>query len=248
MQAVLLSAGLGTRLLPLTRNLPKPLIKIGNRPLIWFHLMHLKSYGITDFWINTHKFPEKFTSAFGDGSKLGIKIQYSNEKTLLGTAGALTNPKSNIQNDLKKSDFLVVYADNLTNFDHRGLIKFHNLKSGYATIGQYESKEPWTMGTIKSNANKRLIKFEEKPKKKNLTTNYVSAGIFICKPQILNLIPQGVPSSFEFDIFPKMLRQKLPVFVHHPKSYVQDCGTFERLQQARNDFASGKCKFKFDTI
>src|SRR5258708_3354248 len=144
MKAVILASGLGTRLKPLTDKTPKVMIKIGDKPLLWHHVNLLKTHGIKDIWINLHRYPEVIKKYFKDGIEFGVKINYSQESELLGTSGALRNPNSNIERELKKSRFLVVYGDNLTDFNYSKLIKFHTKKKSLLTIGLYKAKEPWT--------------------------------------------------------------------------------------------------------
>ncbi|MDO8503800.1 MAG: nucleotidyltransferase family protein [bacterium] len=239
MKALILSAGPGTRLQPLIRNMPKVMVPIAKKPLLWYHIQLLKKHGIKDIWINLHWYPHSIKNYFGDGSKFGVKISYSYEKELLGTAGALKNPASGIENEFKKSAFLVVYGDNLTNFDHTRLIQFHKRRRAFATIGLYKSPDPWTMGVVEINEQGKILKFVEKPPKEAVTTNTVSAGILVCEPELLDYIPDGA-SDFAFDIFPKLLKLRKPLFALNTGSYVQDCGTPGRLAKARRDFTTGK--------
>jgi NDP-sugar pyrophosphorylase family protein len=244
MKAVILSGGNATRLRPLTNNIQKTMLEMNNKPLLWYHINQLKLHGIKNIWFALHRFPESVINYFGNGSKHGIKVNYSVEKKALGTAGALKNPDSNIEKHLEKERFLVVYGDNLTNFNYSRLIGFHKDKKAFLTIGLYKSPEPWTMGVVKTNKNGKVLKFIEKPTKEEITINTVSAGILVCEPDILQFIPDGF-SDFGFDINPKLLRLKKPLFALNTGSYVQDTGTYQRLSKARKDFTNGKVKFDF---
>lgn len=244
MKALILSAGLGTRLKPLTNNVPKTMVDVGGKPLLWYHINHLKKHGITDIWINVHWYPQVIMDYFGDGSAYGVDIHYSIEKELLGTSGALKNPNSAIENEFKKGTFIVVYGDNLTNFDHTKLIDFHNKKASLFTEGLYEAIEPWTMGVIETNSEGQILRAVEKPPKEEVTTNQVSAGVLVCEPEILDAIPSGF-SDFGFDVVPKLLKQGKPLYAFNPQSYVQDCGTHDRLNKARSDFDQKSIRFDF---
>jgi len=244
MKALILSAGLGTRLRPLTNNIPKTMVKIGHKPLLWHHVKHLERHDIKDIWINLHRFPDVVKDYFGDGSEYGVKITYSVEKNLLGTSGALKNPDSKIKREFKKERFFVVYGDNLSNFDYTSLVKFHQSKNSLVTIGLYKSSEPWTMGVVETNKYGRVTAFVEKPPKNEIKSDLVSAGVLVCEPEIIDYIPHGF-SDFGFDVAPKLLKLDKPLFAFNPHSYVQDCGTHERLSKAKSDFKKKVIKFDF---
>lgn len=241
MNALILSAGLGTRLRPLTDKLPKVMLNIGSKPLLEHHINHIKNHGITEIWINLYLLPEKITSHFKNGHTLKVKIKYSPESTSLGTAGALKNPHSQIENAFKKDDFLIVYGDNLTNFDYQKLLKFHKEKGAILTMGLYRHHEPWTMGVIETDSDGKILSMKEKPPKEEIKTNLVNAGVYVCSPKILKYIPTGF-SDFGSDIIPKLISAGKPIYGLETNAYVQDIGTPERLKKARQDFRKGKIK------
>lgn len=234
MKVLILAAGLGTRLKPLTNKIPKVMVKIGGKPLLCYHIQLLKKHGICDIWINLHWFPEKITNYFGDGSKFGVKINYSFEKKLLGTAGALKNPHSGIEKEFKKEKFLIVYGDNFTNLDYSKLRELHKLKKPLMTIGLYKSDVPWTKGVVETDHDGKVLKIVEKPPKNKITTNHVNAGIYLCETEIFDFIPQGF-SDFGYDIFPKILAKKRSIYALPPNYYFQDVGSLEWLKKARRD-------------
>lgn len=240
MKALILAAGKGTRLLPLTADRPKVMLDFGGHPLLCYHVRLLKHYGITDIWINTNWFPESIFDYFGDGSKFGVNIHYSEEKELLGTAGAL-NPLKDV---FKGEQFLITQGDNLTNFNYKKLIDFHNQKKAFFTLGLFNSPEPWTQGMVETDNTGRVTKLIEKPDKKDVTTNQVNAGIYICEPGLLDLIPPGF-YDFGFDVFPDIIKKKLPLYGLSTGDYVQDTGTHERLAKAQSDLPSLQFPFKF---
>jgi NDP-sugar pyrophosphorylase family protein len=239
MKALILSAGLGTRLRPLTNNKPKVMITVGGKPILWYHIQLLKKYGIKDIWINLHYFPEVIKKYFGNGSKFGIKISYSFEKELLGTSGALKNPGSGIEKALRDGTFIVAYGDILPNFNYKRLLDFHRKRRSVWTEGTHPSAEPWTKGVIETNKDGRITKFVEKGPKKELTSNQVRAGIIILEPKVLDYIPNGF-SDFGLDVAPKALKLGLPMYAIDTKSYSKDIGTLKRLKKARADFKAGK--------
>jgi NDP-sugar pyrophosphorylase family protein len=239
MKALILAAGKGTRLLPLTKDRPKVMIEFGDKPLLWYHIRLLKFYGITDIWMNTNWYPQSIYDYFGDGSKFGVHLIYSEEKELLGTAGAL-NPLKRV---FKDDQFLITQGDNLTNFNYSKLIKFHNQHHAFFSLGLFNSPEPWTQGMVETDKSGSITKLVEKPDKKDVTTDQVNAGVYVCEPGLLKLIPPGF-CDFGFDVFPEIIRKKLPFYGLSTGDYVQDTGTHERLKKAKADLPSLKFPFK----
>lgn len=233
MKAVILAAGLGSRLRPITDKIPKVMVRIGDKPLLHHHIDSLKSNGITDILINLHWLPEVIQKYFGDGSNFGVNIFYSYEKELLGTAGALKNPASEIEKQLVKESFLVIYGDNFTNFDYTNLIKFHRKNRGVMAIGLYKSDEPWTKGVVETDSRGKVIAMIEKPPKELITTDQVNAGIYVCESRVLDYIPNGF-SDFGFDVIPSILNSGEVVWGFIGDYFVHDVGTFKKLRQARN--------------
>jgi len=243
MKAFIIAAGLGTRLRPLTNTVPKCMIDIGNHPLLWYHVMSLKTSGITDIWINTHWLADQVTSFFGDGSQFGVHISYSHEPELLGTSGAVVNPVSGIKEDLSKGPFIVSYGDNFTNFNFRSLIDFHNQKKPLLTIVVNHSDEPWTKGVIETDPSSRITRMVEKPPKEDIRSDLTNAGMYLCEPEIINHIPSGF-SDFAADIFPQLISARLPLYALTMSEYLQDTGTPQRYTKAQVDFPSLNFPFK----
>lgn len=241
MNALILAGGRGTRLMPLTATKPKPMVRIQGKPLLWYHIKHLRKHNIRDICIATGPFGEIIRNYFKDGSKYKVKITYSAETSPLGTAGAIRNPNSSFTSLVVKSNFLVVYGDNLTDYDYTKLINFHKSRKAIATIGLYQSPEPWTQGLVHTDKRGRVLKFTEKPPKDEIETNLAFAGVIVCSPDILEYIPEG-KSDFGFDIFPKILKLGLPLYAKNTNSYVQDIGSIPRLKKARRDLKSGLVK------
>jgi len=243
MRALILGAGLGTRLSPQINKINKVMVKIGKKPLLYYHLELLKKYGITDIWINLHHLPHSIKAYFGDGTRFGVKLNYSFEEKLLGTAGALKNPLSGIEEEFRKGQFLVVYGDNLTDFDYSELVNQHGKKKSIMTIGLYKSETPWTKGVVETNSQERVLKFVEKPPQAEISSDLVNGGVYLCEPKLLEYIPSGgLFSDFGFDIFPKLLEQNFPIYSLQGDYYFQDIGTTAGLKKARKDFKMGKLK------
>jgi mannose-1-phosphate guanylyltransferase len=234
-KAFILAAGLGTRLRSLGLDLPKVMVPIGGQPLLQHHFEMLAAQGVSEFIVNLHYLPEKITGYFGDGSQFGVKITYSPETEILGTAGGVKKMEA----ALRDGAFLVIYGDNLMRFELAPLVEFHRTRQALATVALFESPEPWTGGVVKTDAKGRVLRFVEKPDPKEVSTNLINAGIYVLEPAVLDAIPAGQFCDFGKNVFPALLAAKQPVFAMKPKAYIHDVGTPERLAQAQRDFENG---------
>ncbi len=235
MKAFILAAGLGTRLRSLGLDVPKVMVPIGGKPLLQHHLEMLRDQGIREFIVNLHHLPEKITDYFGDGSRFGVSLAYSHEPQLLGTAGAVKK----MEDDLRGGTFLVMYGDNLVRLRFAPLLEFHRARKAWATVALFESAEPWTGGVVETEPNGRVRRFVEKPDRKEISTNLISAGILVLEPAVLDAIPAGQFCDFGKDVLPKLVAAGQPVYAMKPRAYIADVGTPERLQKAQADFEEG---------
>lgn len=234
MKALILAAGLGTRLRPLTNKIPKAMVDIGGKPLLYYNIKNLKKHGIKKIWINLHYLPHVIQDYFGDGRKMGVKIRYSYENELLGTAGALRNPLSKIEKEFKETNFLIFYGDHLTNINFKKMIYQHKINKGLMTVALYKHDKPWTKGVVDLDGKGRILQFAEKPQVDKITSNFVNSGFYICEKEIFNFIPEGF-SDFGFDIFTKLLKAKKKIMSYIDDFYIKDIGTWASLKQARKD-------------
>ena len=238
-KAMILAAGHGTRLRPLTLETPKVLLPVGGIPLIEHTLIWLKGYGISQVAINLHHLGEKVMSFLGDGSRLGINISYSAEKTLLGTAGGVKRMAHFFD-----STFIVVYGDVLTNFDLSDMLSFHRVKNSLGTLALLEVPNPWDVGVVKTNQSGRLLSFVEKPPRGSKTSNLGSGGVYVLEKEIFNYIPDDGYSDFAYDIFPKLTELALPVYGYRlkPGDYLIDIGTIDKYRQANEGVEAGRVR------
>jgi NDP-sugar pyrophosphorylase family protein len=235
MKAFILAAGLGTRLRSLGLEVPKVMAPIGGKPLLEHHLELFKRQGIREFIVNLHHLPKEITNYFGDGARFGVRIIYSHESELLGTAGAVKK----MEQELRDGAFIVFYGDNLVRMDFAPLVALHQARRAAATVALFASPEPWTGGVVETDSNGRVVRFVEKPDPKQVSTNLISAGIFVVEPPVLDVIPAGRFYDFGRDVFPKLLAEGQPVYAMQPEAYIQDVGTPERLAKAQHDFERG---------
>ena len=204
---MVLAAGEGRRLRPLTDRQPKPMLPLGGKPLLEHNLRLLAHYGIREVAINLHFHPEAVEEYFGDGSRCGVEITYSREPELLGTAGAVKKMES-----FFSEPFLVLYGDNFTDCNLDRLIHFHQEKSGLCTIAAFHRESVAASGIIALDATSRVTRFLEKPAPDQVFSNWVNAGILVVEPAVLDLIPTGIARDFGRDVLPALLRAGHPIY------------------------------------
>ncbi len=197
---MLLAAGLGTRLRPLTDQVPKCMVPVGGRPLMEHTIRWLRKHDVTDLIINLHYLPQVVTEHFGDGGRWGVRITYSQEPEILGTAGGVKRVAWFFD-----GPFLVWYGDNLSTCRIDRLWEFHRLRAGAATIALHQHEDPTKAGIVGLGADGRITRFLEKPTPDEVFTDWANAGIYVLEPQVLEAIPSGVAADFGRDIFPTLL-------------------------------------------
>jgi mannose-1-phosphate guanylyltransferase/phosphomannomutase len=238
-QAMILAAGEGTRLRPLTQDCPKPLLPINGVPLIDYTLSWLKGYGINEIVINLHHLGDRIKDYLRDGHQYGLQIHYSEESTLLGTAGGVKKAEKFFD-----GPFVVVYGDNLVDFDLSAMMRFHREKGALATVALMPVAKPWEVGIVAVDKNMKITAFVEKPQKGTEPGNLANAGIYVLEKEVLAHIPAGLASDFGYDVLPKLIQLGLPVYGYALKAtdYMLDTGTLEKYQQAEQDARMGKIK------
>ena len=231
MKAIVLSAGLGTRLRPYTLTLPKVMMPVKDKPILFYHIQNLKEYGITDIGINLHYFPKKITEYFGDGSKFGVNIKYSREKELQGTSGAIDGFRDWIGMD----DFLVVYGDNYSHFNYQEIIDFSDKEpKAEAIICLYEMDDLKGKGLVTMNKNGLITEFVEKPKNpEKYNTKLTNAGVYYFKNSILEYIPKNMFSDFSLNIFPSLIKKKIPLKGYLIMDNFIDIGTIKAYEKIK---------------
>jgi NDP-sugar pyrophosphorylase family protein len=239
-KAMILAAGEGSRLRPLTLQNPKVLLPIAEVPLIQYTLFWLKSHGIQEVAVNLYHLGAKIKDFLGDGSQFGMRIHYSLEETLLGTAGGIKRMEPFFD-----GTFAVVYGDVLTNFDLSAMSKFHRDKRAIATIALFEASAARDVGIVVINAHGKVIDFVEKPKPLSPNPHPLcNGGIYILEKEMLDYIPGQVFCDFAYDIFPKLVGLGLPVYGYIIKTgdYLIDIGSIDKYQKANQDMRDGRVK------
>jgi len=235
MKALILAGGEGTRLKEITKGIPKPMVRIGNLPLIEHQINLLKEHNIKEVVVLTCYLSEIIEGYFKDGSDRGMHITYVKEESPLGTAGAIKK----IENQLKE-DFIVVYGDIMLEMDITRLLDFHNNKNSLCTLAVHPNNHPFDSDLIEIDDNQRIIAFHSKPHDENkYFRNLVSACLYVMSPLILGYVEKNLKADFGRDIFPKVI-QKETLYAYNTAEYLKDIGTLERLADAERDYLSGK--------
>jgi len=199
-QAMVLAAGHGMRLRPLTERMPKCMVPLGGKPLLEYGIRWLQKHGVTDLAINLSHLPETVIEYFGDGRQCGVHITYSVEQQPLGTAGGVKRMASFFQ-----GPFFVWYGDNLSTCRLDHLWEHHRSCRGAATIALHHREDPTHGGIVGLDAQDRITRFVEKPAPSEVFSHWVNAGIYLLEGAVLDAIPTGGVVDFGRDVFPAML-------------------------------------------
>lgn len=234
MKAVILAGGKGTRLGSLTSLLPKPMVKIGNIPVLEHQINLLKRYGIKDIIILTGYLSEVIEIYFKTGKSFGVNIKYFKEKEPLGTTGGIKAIESSLSDD-----FLVLYGDIIIDMDLSRLMNFHKNKKGIATVVLHSNTHPYDSDLVDVNESQQITAFHPKPHDNAFYRNLVNAGVYILSPKIFQHLEKNKSADFARDIFPALIKKE-NLFGYNTPEYIKDMGTPERLKEVEEDYASGK--------
>ena len=230
MKAVILVGGEGTRLGPLTCNIPKAVVPILNRPFLEHLLSYLKKHGIKEVILAVGYNPEPIWNCLGDGSRLGVRIHYMLEESPLGTAGAVKNAES-----LLDDAFVVFNGDILTEIDLTAMIERHQKVKPKVSIALTPVDNPTIYGVVETGAQGMVKRFLEKPGWDEVTSNMINAGIYILEYEVLKHIPVAEHSMFERHTFPLLLDMGEPLLSYSSSAYWIDIGDPEKYLKAHHD-------------
>jgi mannose-1-phosphate guanylyltransferase len=237
MKALLLAGGLGTRLRPLTLTTPKPLLSIDEKPLLAYHLDHLRAHGITDVLINTHYLHtqiEDFVASYMAVQPKNFTVSTTYEPELLGSAGTLRANKDFFTSS--KEPFLVVYGDNLTDIDYTKFIAHHKGADMPVTIASYYEQHPEQKGIIEYDEDLVIRKFIEKPKPEEVTSNFANAGMYIMDDSVFETLEafDELVLDFGYHIFPKLLSDAVAMRIYQMDETLLDIGNIENYTKAQS--------------
>jgi mannose-1-phosphate guanylyltransferase / phosphomannomutase len=235
MQAVIMAGGEGSRLRPLTSNVPKPMLPVANRPLMEHIIELLRNHGITDIVATVQFLSSVIRNYFGDGSDLGVSLSYATEDVPLGTAGSVVGAQ-----DLLNGTFVVVSGDALTDVNLTDVLEFHRAKGAAATLVLKRMSDPLEFGIVMTDDEGRIERFLEKPTWGQVFSDTINTGIYVLEPDIFDLVPPDQPYDFSSELFPMMLDKGLPLFGYITDAYWTDVGNSDAYLQAQHDALSGK--------
>lgn len=235
MKALILVGGEGTRLRPLTHRTVKPMVPVVNRPFLEHLFGYLGKHGILDIVLATGYKPEQIEHYFGNGEGFGIHIGYSVESRPLGTAGAVKNAETFLDDT-----FLVLNGDVLGSVDLAEMLRFHTEKKAIATLALTEVDDPSAFGVVLTDSSNRVTSFIEKPKREEAPSNLINAGVYILEPEVLDYITNKTFCMFERDVFPVLLQEQMPVYAFISDGYWLDMGTPEKYLKLQEDILYGK--------
>ncbi len=236
MKAMILAAGVGSRMDPLTRAIPKPMVPIVNRPVIDHIVLDLKKHGFTDIRVNLHYLGDVVQKHLGDGSQLGVGVTYSLEEKLWGDAGSVKLSEDFFAGET----FLVVGGDDISDIDLTGLLALHRDKNAAATLATTRVEDPSQFGIVITEDDGRITRFLEKPKGSDVFSNTANTGVYIFEPGVFDLIPPGKFYGFGNDVFPQLLAAGRPLYAFHTEAYWQDVGNPLVYRQTNFDALAGK--------
>ena len=241
MKAVIMAGGFGTRIQPLTIDLPKPMIPLVNRPIMLHIVDLLKKHGITELILLLYHQPMTIKRFFGDGSEFGVRITYVTPLEDFGTAGAVKAAAKYLDDT-----FLIISGDLLTDFDLSKVIAFHRKKQALATITLTSVKDPLQFGVVITNKEGRISKFLEKPGWGEVFSDTINTGIYVLEPAVLDLIDENENRDWSKDIFPRMLEEQAPLYGCNLSGYWADIGNTEAYLEASHDICAGRVIVNID--
>lgn len=242
MRAVLMAGGSGTRLRPLTCDLPKPMVPVLNRPIAEHIINLLKRHQITEVIATLHYLPDVMREYFQDGADFGVQMTYAVEEDQpLGTAGCVKNIA-----ELLDDTFMVISGDCITDFDLSAAIQFHRDRGSKATLVLAHVPNPIEFGVVITDENLRIRRFLEKPSSSEIFSDTVNTGIYILEPELLDYLPANQECDFSKDLFPLLLEKDVPMYGYIAEGYWCDVGHLDAYREAQYDALRHKVKLEVD--
>jgi mannose-1-phosphate guanylyltransferase len=234
MKAMVLAAGLGTRLRPLTFEIPKPMVPVVDRPVM-AHIVELcRRQGFDQLIANLHYFPETIKDYFGDS------LEYRYEEELLGTAGGVRN----VRDFFGEDPVLVISGDALTDIDLTKLVERHKSHGSIGTLTVKQVEDTQEYGVVLHDNDGRISGFQEKPHPDEALSNLGNCGIYCFNPEIFDYFPESDPVDWANDVFPVLLENDVPFYIHEIDEYWNDVGSLDELRSGTFDALTGELKIR----
>jgi mannose-1-phosphate guanylyltransferase len=234
MKAMVLAAGLGTRLKPITFEIPKPMVPVLDRPVMAHIVGMLERQGFDDLIANLHYYPDTIRDYFGD------RLEYRFEEELLGTAGGVRNVADFFGDD----PVVIVSGDALTDTDLNALVERHRSAGGIATLTVKKVHDTREYGVVIHDSEGRIQGFQEKPDPAEARSDVGNCGIYCFSPEIFDFFPDRPFADWAQDVFPALLEGDVPFHVHEIEDYWNDVGSLEELRQGTFDALEGKLRIE----
>lgn len=241
---MILGAGIGSRLDPLTRSLPKPIVPIVGKPVMGHIIDHLRHYGITEIMVNVQYLGHKIVEVLGDGSAYGVSISYSHEDKLWGDAGGLKRCEAFFR-DGSDDTLMVVGGDDLSDMDFGAVIAAHKEKNATATIGVKPVEDPSAFGIAVTDSAGFITRFQEKPKPGTAFSNLANTGVYVFNTSVFDTIPAETFYGFGNNVLPGLLAAGKPLVAVPSESYWEDVGNLMIYRKAQRDCLDGAVKVTF---
>src|SRR5258706_2096885 len=230
MRAIIMAGGFGTRLRPLTCNIPKPMVPMANKPMMEHLVRSLKQHGFDDLLVMLYYQPEVIIRHFGDGAAFGVRIEYLRPPSDLGTAGCVKFAERYLEDT-----FLVISGDLLTDFDLKKALTAHRAKKAAATLVLTRSSNPLAFGVVIVDEDGRIQRFLEKPSWGEVFSDTINTGIYLLEPSVLADIPPDRNFDFSKNLFPALLDAKTPLYGHIAEGYWKDVGDLTEYRLAHSE-------------
>lgn len=235
MKAMILAAGLGTRLRPLTNTIPKPLLPVGGTPLIVWNVLLLKRHGFREIVVNLHHLGPMIEQVLGDGSKFGVRMMYSHEPVILGTGGGIKQAEPHFSGE----PVLILNGDTLVEVDLGAVRDFHQTHQAVATLVLREDADAARWGLVEVGADDRILRITGKGlPSPSPAVPRMFAGVHILHPRLLQKVPKGGASSI-IDLYIAAIERGERILGYDLHGYWSDIGTAERYAQAEKDVRAG---------
>ena len=235
MKAMIMAAGVGARLRPLTATMPKPMVPILGKPVMEYGVELLRQHGVRQIIANLHYLPDVIKSYFADGQAFGVEMHYSYEEELLGTAGGVKHNQA----FLETGTFVILSGDGLTDIDLSAMYAYHKRKGALATIALKCVEDVSKYGVVIQDSEGRITAFQEKPKAEAALSNLANTGIYIFEPEIFEFIPAHTFYDFGKELFPRLVEEGLPFYGWETDGYWSDIGSFESYKEAQFHMLNG---------
>ncbi|MGI5879094.1 MAG: sugar phosphate nucleotidyltransferase [Syntrophomonadaceae bacterium] len=237
MKAMIMAAGVGSRLMPLTMDIPKPMIPMANRPLMEIIVELLSNHEFNNIISNLHYQADYISSYFGEGKLPGVSMLYSQEEELMGTAGGVKNCEWFLD-----ETFVIMSGDALTDVDLGRLLQEHRRKGALATIAVKEVADVQHFGVVVSDEQGRILRFQEKPRPEEALSNLANTGIYIFEPEIFKYIPSRQFYDFGKQVFPHLVKNGAPFYAVPISDYWCDVGNLDTYRQSHADILEQKVR------